>query len=234
MYGVRCEVFTDHKSLKYIFTQKELNMRQRRWLELLKDHDLTINYHPGKAIAVADALSRKSSCNLAALFIDQRHILEDLRRLEIEIWWYKQGMQLANLRVQPTLIARMEVAQGDDPQFQKIKDEVEAGSQTEFRIHEDGTLRFGDRLCVPNDLEFKREILEEAHSSRCSRHAGRTKMYRDLKGNFWWNNMKREIAQFVAQCFVCQQVKVEHQGPAGQLQPLPIPEWKWQHISMGL
>ncbi|GKV35907.1 hypothetical protein SLEP1_g44109 [Rubroshorea leprosula] len=61
LYGETCEIFTDHKSLKYIFTQKELNMRQRRWLELLKDYDLTISYHPGKANKVADALSRKSS-----------------------------------------------------------------------------------------------------------------------------------------------------------------------------
>ena len=60
LYGVKCAIFTDHKSLKYFFEQKELNMRQRRWLELVKDYDLTINYHPGKANTVADALSRKS------------------------------------------------------------------------------------------------------------------------------------------------------------------------------
>ena len=67
LYGEQCEIFTDHKRLKYLFTKKELNMRQRRWLELLKDYDLTISYHPGKANVVADALSRKSAGNLAAL-----------------------------------------------------------------------------------------------------------------------------------------------------------------------
>ena len=60
LYGVRCEIFTDHQSLKYIFTQKELNLLQRRWLELIKDYDLSITYQPGKANVVADALSRKS------------------------------------------------------------------------------------------------------------------------------------------------------------------------------
>ncbi|KAL7177744.1 hypothetical protein ACSBR2_031000 [Camellia fascicularis] len=57
-------------------------------------------------------------------------------------------------------------------------------------------------------------------------------MYRDLHGHFWWNGMKGDIAEFVAQCLVCQQVKVEHQKPAGKLKPLPIPEWKWDHITM--
>ena len=67
MYGVHYEIFTDHKSLKYLFTQKELNMRQRRWLELVKDYDCDISYHPGKANVVANALSRKSSGSLTAL-----------------------------------------------------------------------------------------------------------------------------------------------------------------------
>ena len=67
LYGVHCKVYTDHKSLKYIFTQKEINMRQRRWLELMVDYDLDILYHPGKANRVADALSRKSQGSLNSL-----------------------------------------------------------------------------------------------------------------------------------------------------------------------
>ena len=57
-------------------------------------------------------------------------------------------------------------------------------------------------------------------------------MYKDLKRHFWWNGMKREIAQYVARCLICQQVKAEHQRPGGLLQPLPIPEWKWENINM--
>ena len=60
MYGVKFEVFSDHKSLKFLFDQKELNLRQRRWMEFLKDYDFTLKYHPGKAYMVADALSRKA------------------------------------------------------------------------------------------------------------------------------------------------------------------------------
>ena len=85
LYGEQCEIFTDHKRLKYLFTKKELNMRQRRWLELLKDYDLTISYHPGKANVVADVLSRKSARNLVALLTTQKHILEDLRKMRIEV-----------------------------------------------------------------------------------------------------------------------------------------------------
>ena len=76
LYGVRYEVYTDHKSLKYIFTQKELNMRQRRWLELLKDYDMEVKYHPGKANVVADALSRKSTGSVACLLTQEKRLLE--------------------------------------------------------------------------------------------------------------------------------------------------------------
>jgi hypothetical protein len=61
--GAHCNIYTDHKSLKYIFTQADLNMRQRKWLELIKDYDLEVHYHPSKANVVADALSRKAQCN---------------------------------------------------------------------------------------------------------------------------------------------------------------------------
>ncbi|XP_075486276.1 uncharacterized protein LOC142525876 [Primulina tabacum] len=81
LYGKKCEVFTDHKSLKYLFSQKELNMRQRRWLELVKDYDVTISYHPDKANVVADALSRKSVSSLSSLI--QKPLLLDLQRSEI-------------------------------------------------------------------------------------------------------------------------------------------------------
>ena len=71
LYGVTCEIFIDHKSLKYLFTQKELNMRQQRWLELIKEYDILIQYHPDKTNVVADALSRKSTANLACLVTSQ-------------------------------------------------------------------------------------------------------------------------------------------------------------------
>ena len=77
LYGEKCKIYTDHESLKYIFIQKELNMRQRRWLELIKDYDCSINYHPGKANVVADALSRKERLNMIAI---PKELSEEIKR----------------------------------------------------------------------------------------------------------------------------------------------------------
>ena len=78
LYGEKCKIYTDYKSLKYIFTQKELNMWQRRWLELLKDYDVEILYHLGKANVVVDTLSSKKNYSMAALLTDQKSLLEVL------------------------------------------------------------------------------------------------------------------------------------------------------------
>ncbi|TYK28616.1 ty3-gypsy retrotransposon protein [Cucumis melo var. makuwa] len=151
LYGEKIQIFTDHKSLKYFFTQKELNLRQRRWLELVKDYDCEILYHPGKANVVADALI--SPVDGTANF------------------------------------------------------EAEAGEVVEFSISSYGGLLFERRLCVPSDSAVKTKLLSEAHSSSFSMHPGSTKMYQDLKRVYWWRNMKREVAEFVSKCLVCQQVK---------------------------
>ena len=90
----------------------------------------------------------------------------------------------------------------------------------------------GQRMCVPEYGELKRDIMEEAHSSAYAMHPGSTKMYMTLKEHYWWNGMKKEIASFVSRCLTCQQVKAEHQRPVGKIQLLPIPVWKWEKITM--
>jgi hypothetical protein len=115
LYSERCEIYIDHKSLKYISIQKELNMRQRRWLELIKDYDYSINYHPGKANVVADAFSRKSYGFLATLLTTQKHIINDLERLGVEVVIGGSQSYLASLSVQPTLIEKIKISQGCDP-----------------------------------------------------------------------------------------------------------------------
>jgi hypothetical protein len=221
LMGKHCDVFTDHRSLKHIFTQKELNMRQRRWLELIKDYDMNLQYHPGKANVEADALSCKSYVN--GLTAGQ------LKRLRLEI--VPEGF-LASLEVQPTLMDKIKEAQKIDKEIEEIKGKMLEGKAKRFREDEQGIVWFEKRVCVPQDPELKKLILHEAHDSPYSIHPGNTKMYMDLKGRFWWSNMKRDIAEYIALCDVCNRVKAEHQKPAGLLQPLPIPEWKWDNVGM--
>ena len=114
----------------------------------------------------------------------------------------------------------------------QLIEEVKRGSKPNFILSDDGILRFGTRLCVPNDGDLRREPLEEVHCSRLNIHPGGIKMYKDFRQNYWWTCMKRDVAQFVAQCLVCQQLKAKHQQPTGSLQPLFIHEWKWEHITM--
>jgi hypothetical protein len=114
LMGNRCNIFTDHKSLKYIFTQSELNMRQRRWLELIKDYDLEVHYHPGKANVVADALSRKVHYNHLEMEPVSDPLCEEMRRLKLEA--VEQG-NLYALATESSLYDRIVTAQHNDEEY---------------------------------------------------------------------------------------------------------------------
>ncbi|WVZ57794.1 hypothetical protein U9M48_008136 [Paspalum notatum var. saurae] len=191
LLGNTCHIYTDHKSLKYILTQPELNMRQRRWLELIKDYDLEIHYHPGKANVVADALI-----------------------------------------IEPTIKDLVIAAQKQDKGMAHIREGISDKQKACFTLDEQGVLWFKNRLVVPKDIELRKKILDEAHTSLFTMHPGSNKMYQDLKQKFWWTRMKREIAKYVSECDICQRVKADHLKPAGMLQPLAVPAWKWEDIHM--
>ena len=109
---------------------------------------------------------------------------------------------------------------------------VKEGDKTEFAVKEAGSLYFQNRLCVPDDKELRKKLLFEAHNTVFTMHPGGNKMYQDLKQFYWWKSMKSGMTEYVSKCLTCQQVKAEHQVLTGLLNPLPIPQWKWDNITM--
>ncbi|GJY32891.1 putative reverse transcriptase domain-containing protein [Tanacetum coccineum] len=205
--GTKCVVYTDHKSLQYILNQKELNMRQRRWIELLSDYDCEIRYHPGKANVVADALSRKEKepIRVRALVMTVHPNLPDqIRNAQLEAM-KKKNVKAENLG---RLIKQI------------------------FEVRSDGTRYFDKRIWLPRYGGLRNLIMHESHKSKYSIHPGSDKMYQDLKQLYWWPNMKADIATYVSKCLTCAKVKAEHQKPSGLLQQPEIPVWKWERITM--
>ncbi|GJX82939.1 retrotransposon protein, putative, ty3-gypsy subclass [Tanacetum coccineum] len=137
----------------------------------------------------------------------QHEIIRDLELMEVELFVRGSEGDTASLKIVPKLISWVKEAQNEDGELWSV-------------------------LCVPDDSSLQEAVLTEAHSSPFSIHPGSTKMYRDLKQNFWWNGMKHDVARFVAKCLTCQQVKIKHQRTSGLLWPLDIPTWKWEKISM--
>jgi hypothetical protein len=148
LMGAHCNIYTDHKSLKYIFTQADLNMRQRRWLELIKDYDLEVHYHPGKANVVADALSRKAQCNCVTMDSKITTLCDELCKLNMEV---VSSGTLSYISVEPTLHEQVVMAQIGDKGVQIIKEMLEQKGDKYKCFHQDskGVLWFEDRLVVP-------------------------------------------------------------------------------------
>ncbi|GJV79805.1 reverse transcriptase domain-containing protein [Tanacetum coccineum] len=207
LYGTKCTVFTDHKSLQHILDQKELNMRQRRWLELLADYDCEIRYHPGKANVVADALSRK----------------ERIKPLRV---------RSLVMTIHPNLPSQILKAQTEALKEENIKAENLRGMDKAFEIRPDGTRCIKNRSWLPLFGNLRDLIMHESHKSKYSIHPGSDKMYQDLKKLYWWPNMKAIIAEYVGKCLTCSRVKAECQKPSGLLVQPEIPMWKWERITM--
>jgi hypothetical protein len=135
---------------------------------------------------------------------------------------------LFNITLTPTLRGEIITAQKNDAGRAHIKRRIQEGVPKVAYFHEDaeGTLWFKDRLVVPKKEALKKKILDEAHTSRYSIHPDSTKMYHDLRQQFWWTRMKHETARYVSECDTCQKVKADYMKPGCLLQPLSILDWK--------
>ncbi|GJW48564.1 putative reverse transcriptase domain-containing protein [Tanacetum coccineum] len=218
LYGTKCTVFTDHKSLQHILDQKELNMRQHRWLELLSDYDCEICYHPGKANVVADALSRKEREPLRVRALVMTIGL-DLPKQILKA--QTEARKPENINKED--VRGMLVENSKDPE--KLKTE-------KLEPRADGTLCLNNRSWLPCYGDLRTVIMHESHKSKYSIHPGSDKMYQDMKKLYWWPNMKANIATYVSKCLTCAKVKAEHQRPSGLLVQPEIPQWKWDNITM--
>ncbi|GJS03131.1 retrotransposon protein, putative, ty3-gypsy subclass [Tanacetum coccineum] len=204
LYGTKSVIYTDHKSLQHIFSKKELNMRQHRWIELFSDYNCKIRYHPDKANVVADALSRKERVK-------------------------PKRDRAMNMTLQSSIKNRILVAQ-KEASDESIGLQRRINEMIELRS--DGALYYLDRIWVPLKGDVRTLIMNKAHKSKYSVHPRADKMYYELRDRYWWPGMKKDIVVYVSKCLTCLKVKVEHTRPSGLLQQPEIPEWKWEGIAM--
>ncbi|GJZ28775.1 putative reverse transcriptase domain-containing protein [Tanacetum coccineum] len=194
-YGTKSGHLTIIRGLSNIFSQKELNMRQRRWIELFSDYDCEIRYHPGKANVVADALSRKERVK-------------------------PKRVRAMNMILQSSIKDRILAAQKEAVDEFAV---LQKGLNEMIEQRSDGTLYYLDRIWVPLKGEVRNLIMDEAYKSKYSVHPGADKMYYDLRDRYWWPGMKKDIVEYVSKCLTCLKVKAEHQRPSGLLQQPEIP-----------
>jgi hypothetical protein len=192
---------------------------------LINDYELKVHYYPGKANVIADALSHKAHCN----YLPVVHLTGEESSTRV-----LPKLSLFNITLMPTLKAEIIAAQKDDKGMGHIKRRMREGDPKVSCFLEDveGTVWFKKRLVVHKKEALKKKILDEAHTSRYFIHPGSTKMYHDLRQQFWWIRMKCEAAHYVSEYDTCRKVKADYMKPGGLLQPQSILECQWDDISM--
>ena len=159
-------------------------MRQRRWLELVKDYDIEILYHIGKANVVADALSRKIVHTSAMITIQER-VQDEMKRAGIDVVVKGGSVQMAQLTIQPTLRKKIIDAQRSYEHLSKVWSQIETERPARYSISSDEGLLWQNRLCVPRDKGILKDIMTKAPDTSYVFHPRSTKMYQDLKRYYW-------------------------------------------------
>jgi hypothetical protein len=208
LLGRKFVLMIDHCGLRYLFDQPKLNAIQARWMALLSEFDFEIKHVKGKENKVADALSRSmKTIHLETVSTCETNVKERVRNAQ-ETNTFFQTMT-SYLEQEPT----------------RIKYEG-------YHMIDGGLLTYRNRLHILDCDDLKRFIMDEPHKIPYTGHSGYQKMITTTRKQFYWPGLKKDIANYLAKCLECQQVKAEHRHPTGLLQPLPILEWKWETISM--
>jgi hypothetical protein len=169
-------------------------------LELIKDYDLGINYHPGKSNVVADALSQRSHVSQLVVNSMPFELCDEFDKLNLRIVVNTEAMEI---EVGSSLLQEIRRGQQEDEKVQEIKRNIKEEKSLGFSEDDEGVLWYKGRICVPNFKELKVKIFREAHESTYFIHSGGNKMYNDLKATYWWYGMKRDVAEYVALCYTC-------------------------------
>lgn len=172
LYGTECIIFTDPKSLQHIFDKKELNMRQRRWIELLNDYECDIRYHPWKENVAVDAFSHNERAKP--------------RRVK--------SLTMTN---HSNLNTQIHEAQLEALKEESVGEEALQGMDKNFKLKDDETRYFMNMIWTPRFGDIRRLVLDESYRSRYSAHPRSNNMYLDMKKLYWWPNMKAEITAYM-------------------------------------
>jgi hypothetical protein len=204
LHGAKFEVVTDHMSLKHFLTQPRLSARQARWAEFMQEFEMKITHRPGKLNQAADALSRRPD-----------HVeLNNVSRIEVN----------------DELLNRIREMYSDSSKKSAIIKLINGITESDDGL----LLKDGNRIFVPSDDGIRQSIMKEYHDTPVSGHVGIQKVCEMLSRKWYWPKMGKDVEEYIRSCPQCQQNKPSNQKPIGLLQPLPIPERRWQQVTMDL
>ena len=225
---VRIQVLSDHRSLEYFLTTKQLTRRQARWSEYMADFHFTIEYRSGKKSTKPDALSRRADhrptdTNFTSISADlnQHNNRALLTEHQLLASWLASGTQGVST-------GDMRTTQRADPEYTDwVARSKESG--TKWVVNQDGTIKYGNAIVVP--MELRRAVFEDQHNSPAAGHQGFHRTIKRILPLYYWPSMRTDISTWIRQCDACQRNKTEKQPPYGLLKPLPVAEKPWAYIS---